>query len=228
MSVKRSPQLEGFRARGVEVLLLTDPIDEFWMPAIGAYKDKPFKSATRGGVDLDKIAAAEEQPQEKPAPPAKLASLIAIFKLALGDAVKDVRGSDAADRQRGLSGRRRGRHGHASRAAVEAASPARHRGQAHPRTEPAPQTDRAPGRHASARPAPRTSCRNSPGCCSTRRGSSKASSCPTRRPLPAVSPCCSSAACRRRPDRRRRLCGTRRGWRRYSAKGAVSPSGTAT
>ena len=91
---KRSPQLEGFRARGVEVLLLTDPIDEFWVPAIGAYQEKPFKSATRGGVDLDKIAAAEEQPPEKPAPPAKLSSLIAIFKLALGDAVKDVRGSE--------------------------------------------------------------------------------------------------------------------------------------
>jgi molecular chaperone HtpG len=92
--VKRSPQLEGFRARGVEVLLLTDPIDEFWVPAIGSYKEKPFKSATRGGVDLGKIEASEEQPEEKPAPPAKLASLIAIFKLALGDAVKDVRSSE--------------------------------------------------------------------------------------------------------------------------------------
>jgi molecular chaperone HtpG len=92
--VKRSPQLEGFRARGVEVLLLTDPIDEFWVRAIGTYKDKPFKSATRGGADLDKITLPEEQPQEQPAPPAKLASLIAIFKLALGDAVKDVRSSD--------------------------------------------------------------------------------------------------------------------------------------
>ncbi|MGH7113237.1 MAG: molecular chaperone HtpG, partial [Stellaceae bacterium] len=56
-------------------------------------KEKPFKSATRGGVDLDKIAGPEEQHQEKTAPPAKLASLIAIFKLALGDAVKDVRSS---------------------------------------------------------------------------------------------------------------------------------------
>jgi molecular chaperone HtpG len=92
--IKRSPQLEGFRARGVEVLLLTDPIDEFWMPAIGTYKEKPFRSATRGGLDLEKIAASEEQPREQPAPPAKLASLIAIFKLALGDAVKDVRSSD--------------------------------------------------------------------------------------------------------------------------------------
>jgi len=94
--LRKSPQLEGFRARGVEVLLLTDPIDEFWLPAIGTYKEKPFKSATRGGVDLSKIEApdGEKKPDEKPEPPAKLASLIAIFKLALGEAVKDVRSSE--------------------------------------------------------------------------------------------------------------------------------------
>jgi molecular chaperone HtpG len=92
--VKKSPQLEGFRARGVEVLMLTDPIDEFWVASIGTYKEKPFKSATRGAADLDKITPPEDEPQEKPAPPAKLASLIAIFKLALGDAVKDVRTSE--------------------------------------------------------------------------------------------------------------------------------------
>jgi molecular chaperone HtpG len=92
--IKRSPQLEGFRARGVEVLLMTDPIDEFWVSAIGTYKEKPFKSATRGGVDLDKITPAEEREENEPEPPAKLASLIAIFKLALGDAVKDVRSSE--------------------------------------------------------------------------------------------------------------------------------------
>jgi len=93
--LKKSPQIEGFRARGVEVLLLTDPIDEFWISTVAAYKEKPFKSATRGGVDLDKIAPADEkEPATKPEPPAKLASLIAIFKLALGDAVKDVRGSE--------------------------------------------------------------------------------------------------------------------------------------
>src|SRR5207248_8187925 len=94
--LKKSPQLEGFRARGVEVLLLTDPIDEFWITAVGTYKEKPLKSATRGGLDLAKIAPPEENKEaaEKPEPPAKLASLIAIFKLALGDAVKDVRSSD--------------------------------------------------------------------------------------------------------------------------------------
>ena len=94
--LKKSPQLEGFRARGVEVLLLTDPIDEFWVPSVGTYKEKPFKSATRGGLDLDKIGAGESDKEaaDKLEPPAKLQSLIAIFKLALGEAVKDVRSSD--------------------------------------------------------------------------------------------------------------------------------------
>jgi molecular chaperone HtpG len=93
--LRKSPQLEGFRAKGVEVLLLVDPIDEFWVNAVGTYKEKPFKSATRGGLDLDKIEAPEgkKDAPEKLEPPAKLASLIAIFKLALGDAVKDVRSS---------------------------------------------------------------------------------------------------------------------------------------
>ena len=92
--IKKSPQLEGFRARGIEVLLMTDPIDEFWVSAIASYKEKPFKSATRGGVDLNKITPAEAREAQQREAPAKLASLIAIFKLALGDAVKDVRSSE--------------------------------------------------------------------------------------------------------------------------------------
>jgi molecular chaperone HtpG len=91
--IKKSPQLEGFRARGVEVLLMTDAIDEFWVTAINKYKEKPFKSATRGGVDLEKISPLEQRDEKETQAPAKLASLIAIFKLALGDAVKDVRAS---------------------------------------------------------------------------------------------------------------------------------------
>jgi len=88
----KSPQLEGYRAKGVEVLLLTDPIDEFWMPAIGSVKDHPLKSVTRGAADLAKIAGAEKAEEAAPAAPeATVASLIALFKLSLGDAVKDVR-----------------------------------------------------------------------------------------------------------------------------------------
>jgi molecular chaperone HtpG len=88
----KSPQLEGYRAKGVEVLLLTDPIDEFWMPAIGSVKDHPLKSVTRGAADLAKIAGEQKTEEETPAAPeATIASLIALFKLSLGDAVKDVR-----------------------------------------------------------------------------------------------------------------------------------------
>ena len=90
----RSPQLEGFRAKGVEVLLLTDPVDEFWMPSVGVYDGKPFKSVTRGGADLGKIKGAEPEKPEEKAPEGELTDLLALLKLTLSDAVKDVRKSE--------------------------------------------------------------------------------------------------------------------------------------
>lgn len=92
-AVARSPHLEGFKARGVEVLLLTDPIDEFWPPAIGAHEGKTFRSITRGAADLEKIPLIDEGAAPPAAAEGALAPLIALFKLALGDAVKDVRSS---------------------------------------------------------------------------------------------------------------------------------------
>ncbi|HUK58569.1 MAG TPA: molecular chaperone HtpG [Stellaceae bacterium] len=88
----RSPQLEGFRARQIEVLLLADAVDDFWMPAIGEYKKHPFKSVTRGQADLEKFAAPDA-PKADPKQDGAVASLIALVKLSLGDAVKDVRAS---------------------------------------------------------------------------------------------------------------------------------------
>ena len=101
-SLRRSPQLEGFRAKGVEVLLLTDPVDDFWLSAIPAYDGKPFKSVTRGASDLDAIQTAdkadddkvEEGAAETAADGAGLDSLIAFVKLTLKDQVKDVRVSE--------------------------------------------------------------------------------------------------------------------------------------
>ena len=93
----RSPQLEGFRKKGVDVLLLADPVDEFWIPAVGTYKDKPFHSVTRGGVDLGKIQGGEESANEKKeeaVPAEDLGALLLAFKEALGEAVKDVRSSE--------------------------------------------------------------------------------------------------------------------------------------
>lgn len=92
--LRKSPHLEGFQARGVDVLLLTDPIDEFWVPALGTYKEKPFKSVTRGGADLEKIKPVDdkaEDEKEKPAETPGIDQLVAALKMALGDQVKDVR-----------------------------------------------------------------------------------------------------------------------------------------
>ena len=95
-AVSRSPQLEGFRSRGVEVLLLTDPVDEFWIPSVGVFDTKPFKSVTRGSDDLSKIKktdAAGAEGDDDAAAPEGLDGLIALLKQSLGDAVKDVRAS---------------------------------------------------------------------------------------------------------------------------------------
>jgi molecular chaperone HtpG len=94
----RSPQIEGFAARGIEVLLLADPVDEFWIPAVGAFDSKPLKSVTRGGSDLDKMPLSEEKKKEADkAEGTNTDALIALLKLTLGDAVKDVRASSRLD-----------------------------------------------------------------------------------------------------------------------------------
>ena len=94
-ALRKSPQLEGFLAKGVEVLLLTDPIDEFWLPSVGEYQGKPFRAVTDAAVDLSKIEGAADRPAEEPAAPGEeLDSLVAAVKLALGEAVKDVRASE--------------------------------------------------------------------------------------------------------------------------------------
>ena len=85
-----SPQLEGFKKRGIEVLLLADPVDEFWAAQVGAYDKKPFKSVTRGAADLSKLGTIDEKPPEAKNA-ADVAPLLAMFRLALSDAVKDVR-----------------------------------------------------------------------------------------------------------------------------------------
>jgi len=88
----RSAQLEGYKAKGVEVLLLVDGIDEFWMPAVGEFEGKSFKSVTRGGADLDAIKADGKSEEKKPEPAAEgIGNLIALMKLSLQDSVKDVR-----------------------------------------------------------------------------------------------------------------------------------------
>ncbi|MCF8468928.1 MAG: molecular chaperone HtpG [Sneathiella sp.] len=93
-ALKSSPQLEGFAAKGIEVLLLADAVDSFWLSRITEFEGKPFKSVTRGSAELEKIKGAEEKKDEsEKAEDSEMDSLIALFKTALADKVKDVRQS---------------------------------------------------------------------------------------------------------------------------------------
>ena len=89
-----SPQLEGFRARGVEVLLLADPVDAFWVSTAVGYEGKPFKSVTQGAADIKAIPLAEGAKPQPGETPAAVATLFAFFKQTLGDQIEDVRASD--------------------------------------------------------------------------------------------------------------------------------------
>ncbi len=90
-----NPHLEGFRAKGVEVLLLTDNVDDFWPAAVEKYADEPLKSVTRAGLELGKIKSDEAKTEDKKQESTgELDSLIALMKLTLGEAVKDVRASE--------------------------------------------------------------------------------------------------------------------------------------
>lgn len=96
-AVKKSPNLEIFRRRGLEVLFLTDPVDEFVMSSLGAHDDRPVVSIDAADVELppapegtetESGAKAEEAPST-----AGLSRVLTLFREALGDRVKDVRES---------------------------------------------------------------------------------------------------------------------------------------
>ena len=89
-ALRGSAQLEGLRARGVEVLLMADPIDAFWPDRLDEFEAKKLRSVTQGADDLGKIA-----PLEAPSGDATdTEALVAALKTALGDAVGDVRPTD--------------------------------------------------------------------------------------------------------------------------------------
>lgn len=85
-----SPQLEGFRARGLEVLLLSDQIDNFWPERLERFEDRPLRSVTQESADLARFA-----PEGAPAdPPADLAGLLPSLKAALEGEVTEVRATE--------------------------------------------------------------------------------------------------------------------------------------
>lgn len=89
-AAKRSPQLEGFKAKKIEVVYFTDPVDEFWLQMMPEYDGKKFASVTRGSADLDD--KKKDKKKEKQTP--EIDALIGVLKTNLGEAVKDVRVSN--------------------------------------------------------------------------------------------------------------------------------------
>jgi molecular chaperone HtpG len=92
--IAQSPQLEGFKARGIEVLLLPDQVDSFWTTIGVDYEGKPFKSVTQGATDLSLIPLTEGGAASETKASEEVSGFIAFAKQVLADQVSDVRVSD--------------------------------------------------------------------------------------------------------------------------------------
>ncbi|NES27458.1 molecular chaperone HtpG [Micromonospora terminaliae] len=86
-TIENSPHLEAFRAKGYEVLILTDPVDEVWVERVGAYDGKPLRSVAKGQVDLE----TDEEREKAEAERQEYADLLTWMSGALADSVKEVR-----------------------------------------------------------------------------------------------------------------------------------------
>jgi molecular chaperone HtpG len=90
--LKSNPRIEAARARGIEVLLLTDAVDAFWTSASLDFEGKPLKSLSQGDINFDLIPLLDEHAKDE-AEPADEADSIALVKASLGDRVTDVKAS---------------------------------------------------------------------------------------------------------------------------------------
>ena len=86
---RKSPHLEGFTAKGVDVLLMTDPIDAFWMSQMGKFEDKSFTSISRDKYDLSGVGKVDDKEPEVPEKASN--ELLERIKNALTDKVEDVK-----------------------------------------------------------------------------------------------------------------------------------------
>ena len=91
-ALSKSPHLEAFKEKGIEVLLFADPVDEVWLQQMPPqFKDKNFKSAGRGEVDLEAKADEEEDEEKKSPENEELEDLLAALGSALEGSAKEVR-----------------------------------------------------------------------------------------------------------------------------------------
>ncbi|OCJ63301.1 molecular chaperone HtpG [Agrobacterium tumefaciens] len=92
--LKSSPHLEGFRAKGIEVLLLTDGVDNFWPTNVPDFEGKPFKSVTQGLADLNTVDGEGDADEAGRQASPEVGAFIDFARSALGEEVADVRISD--------------------------------------------------------------------------------------------------------------------------------------
>ena len=95
--LKTSPQLEIFKNKNIDVILLTDPVDEFWISTTEKYKDTPFKSVMITDDEIEKIDAKDNSEKEnkdkEEIEDADIKELVSTIQESLGDEVKEVRTS---------------------------------------------------------------------------------------------------------------------------------------
>ncbi|MFF8395794.1 molecular chaperone HtpG [Streptomyces sp. NPDC016172] len=89
-SIENSPHMEAFRDKGIEVLLLTDAVDEVWVDAVGAYEGKKLRSVTKGEIDLDG-EGEEKAGEEREKQAEEYAGLLGWMREQLDEDIKEVR-----------------------------------------------------------------------------------------------------------------------------------------
>ncbi|GAA1961213.1 molecular chaperone HtpG [Amycolatopsis minnesotensis] len=89
--IENSPHMEAFKAKGFEVLVLTDPIDEMWVDAVGEFDGKRFQSIAKGEVDLDSEDEKKGDEPEREQQKEEFSGLLAWLGTALEENVKEVR-----------------------------------------------------------------------------------------------------------------------------------------
>ncbi|CAM5572030.1 Chaperone protein HtpG [Streptomyces purpurascens] len=89
-SIENSPHMEAFRDKGIEVLLLTDAVDEVWVDAVGEYEGKRLRSVAKGEIDLD-AQGDEEADEEREKQAEDYAGLLGWMREQLGEDIKEVR-----------------------------------------------------------------------------------------------------------------------------------------